>query len=43
MVLQLVGADYDVAENQREEFAPLLGDGAHQVAVAMRTLGRSGD
>src|SRR3954464_13919564 len=43
MVLQPVGADHDVAENQREKFAPLLGHGAHQVAVAMRALGRSGD
>jgi hypothetical protein len=43
MVLQPVGADHDVAENQREIFAPLLGHGARQVAVAMRALGRSGD
>ena len=43
MVLQPVGAEHDVAEDQREKFAPLLGHGAHQVAVAMRALGRSGD
>ena len=43
MVLQPVGADHDVAENQREIFAPLLGHGLRQVAVAMRALGRSRD
>jgi hypothetical protein len=43
MVLQPVGADHYVAQNQREKFAPLLGHGAHQVAITLRTLGRSGD
>src|SRR4029079_6972899 len=43
MMLEPVGADHDVAETQREKLAPLLGDGVRQVAVAMRTVGRSGD
>src|SRR5215217_889392 len=42
MVLQPVGADHDIAENQREIFAPLLGHGARQVAVAMRPSGDPG-
>src|SRR3954447_12767596 len=42
-MLQPVGADHDVAENQREMFAPLLRHGLRQVAVAMRAVGRSRD
>jgi hypothetical protein len=41
MVLQPVGADHDVAENQREKFAPLLGHGTRQSNVAVWALGRS--
>jgi hypothetical protein len=42
-MLQPVGADHDVAENQREMFAPLLRHGLRQVAVTMRAVRSSGD
>ena len=35
VVLEPVGTDYEVANDQREMFSPLLGDGIGEIAVAL--------
>jgi hypothetical protein len=42
MVLQPIGPDHAVADDEREMLAPLLGHRLGQVAIAMRAVGDPG-
>lgn len=43
MMLQPIGPDHDIAENQGEMLTPLLGHRFREVSVAVRAIRRSGD